>query len=214
MTPDNSITLSTDFLINDILIYAIRYIAHRRSYAVLTAKDYANIIANNRDKFDPDRLLFLARDLRAEIASRIRFCDNVTTENDSNDRIARDPLSLIKEYMMEHNIPWTQESYYHYYVDCMNCKVEAEPRLPHKDDYNTLTNETDISPLIYLADVIDRLYEVTTDYQGNEQTQRCVEIISWIRYEGKESAWYKQYHLEKNYDLRVANQYITEIKKL
>lgn len=211
----NRITLDADFVLDDLIWWGMRYISHRSTYATSAAMDYANLIVNHRHKFDRDRLLFFARDVRSEICDRLRFSDNIKIENYSNDRIERDAYSLIKEEMMRQSIPWTDSHKYRYEVDCMECTCEIIPLDKCEwNEYRALHNDIDVNNFVILADVIDRVFEVRTKYEGRESLSECVESINWYQPIGEDKPrWCREYKPIDNLHSFISRNYITKIER-
>lgn len=185
--PKNLITLDADFVLDDLMFWAMRYISGRCTYATSAALDYAKLIADNRNKFNPDRLLFFARDVRSEICDRLKFKSNIDMVGDSNHMIVRDAYSLIKAEMMAMDIPWTDSHKYHYDVDCVSCTCNILPLDKNKwNEYRALHNDIDVAGFALLADSIDRVFEVTTKYNGQKSVFDCVESIEWIHLMGED----------------------------
>lgn len=155
---NDNITISASTLLDDFLFCVARYCIGRHSYVSMYASEIWNIIDKNLDKFDHDRLLFFAGDLRAEISDRVgRYFSQFKVENAYNHDIVKDANTLLADYLDEH--PDVDIKKTKFYIDCVNCTVETEPYTPKPDDYSlgdlfTLPDH-DLSAWALLADRIE-----------------------------------------------------------
>lgn len=177
MKPNNTITLSAEHFLNEILWPATRYCIGRQSYVTSYAEGYWHIIRQNLDKFDPDRLCFFAADIRAYISDCVSYYDNVHVENAYNDRIRYDAFSLLYKYIEA--IPLEERTDETYTVDCLSGEVTAEPFKPKDYPIRFGHKERlyDLLPWVRLANCIDRRYRVTCSHDGKTDTRECFEDI-------------------------------------
>lgn len=218
----NNITLDTDWLMNHLIISAMRYDASRSSYIVSDLIDIAQLIHRNRDKFNADRVKWLARDLREQATHRLQWLKNVICNNDSNDRIVSDAYTLIAKHLQAH--PEIRFCHYDWEVDCVSGKVYANKRetpLMTNGGFHTQTlYDHDIATIVDAANIIDESCHriVVAEYEGKEKETLCFPSIWAKQIYNEEKHICEDYTYEMQWKpvdrphVYVAHEYITEIK--
>lgn len=206
-----------------LIISAMRYDASRSSYIVSDLIDIAQLIHRNRDKFDADRVAWLARDLREQASDRLRWLSNVNADNTFNDRIVHDAYTLIAKHLQTN--PDMRFCDYDWEVDCVSGKVYADKRdapLMTNGGYHTQTlYDCDIATIVDAANLIDESCHrtVVSEYQGKREEKRCFPSIL------AEQIYNEEKHICEDYTYStqwkpadrphvwVAEEYIEEIKE-
>lgn len=189
----DTIKISAETLLDELLWYATRYCIGRRSYVTGNAEDYWRIIHHNRDKFSAERLKFFARDIRVYISDAVGFYSNVQVDNAYNDRIVYDAYTLLAKHLAdEKEMPRNRR----YVVDCISGDIQTESREPERifSLFKPEECEYYLLPWVRLANCIDRQYEVTCKnaskvdkaicIQDPDGTYTCVE--NWNRFANTE----------------------------
>jgi hypothetical protein len=149
------VEIDSETLLDTILFSAIRYCIGRHSYVVGDAIDFARIIDENRDKFNKERLKFLARDIREQTSNCLeRYFDNVHVEGAYNDRIVVSAHRLIAEFMEGAAIDFRE---YAFDTDCTEGRITVCKAGKESGNLPT-TYFADIEPFEKLADVIDNKF--------------------------------------------------------
>lgn len=161
-------------LLDQLIWCATRYCIGRSSYVTTYAEDYWRVIRHNRDKFNPARLKFFARDIRAYVSDVVGCCHNVRVENAYNDRIVYDAYSLLAKHLYGFTEPPHNTKYT---VDCVSGEIAQEPREPstHPFYFNLSERQYDLLPWVRLANCIDRQYEVTLENDGKTEKTMCIQ---------------------------------------
>lgn len=171
---DYLIKIGADTLLNELTWCATRYCIGRKTYVTSYAKDYCDIIRANRDKFNPERLKFFARDIRANVSDVVGWYSDVRVENAYNDRIVYDAYTLLTKHLQGVTEPSCNVRYI---VDCISGEVTTEAYEPK--DYATYFDpqscEYDLLPWVRLANCIDRQFEVTCENDGNVEKAICIQ---------------------------------------
>lgn len=161
-------------LLDQMIWCATRYCIGRSSYVTTYAEDYWRVIRRNRDKFNPDRLKFFARDIRAYVSNVVGCCHNVRVENAYNDCIVYDAFTLLSKYLdgmaeAPHDKKFT--------VDCVSGEVAEENYNPNGYPvyFNHSERQHDLLPWVRLANCIDRQYEVTCEKDGKIEKAVCIQ---------------------------------------
>lgn len=176
----NQICLDADWMMNHLIISAMRYDASRSSYIVSDLTDIALLIHRNRDKFNADRVAWLVRDLRETASHRLAWLKNVHVENEFNDRNEYDAYTRIAQHL--ENTPirfcdWDWE------VDCISGKVTAtgrvEPLTSASGNYIQTLYDCDIATIVTAANIIDtsRHCIVVSEYEGKSKETLCFPSI-------------------------------------
>lgn len=177
----NEICLDADWLMNHLIISAMRYDASRSSYIVSDLTDIALLIHRNRDKFNKDRVEWLVRDLREQASHRLAWLKNVHVENDSNDRNNHDAYTLIARHLQDN--PEMRFCDWDWKVDCMSGLVISNKRetpLMTNSGYHTQTLcDGDIATIVTAANILDtsRHCIVVSEYEGKREETLCFPSI-------------------------------------
>lgn len=161
----DTIKISAETLLDELLWPATRYCIGRRSYVTGNAEDYCRIIHHYRDKFSAERLKFFARDIRSYISNAVGFYSNVQVDNAYNDRIVYDAYTLLAKHLVdEKEMPRDRR----YVVDCISGGIQAESREPERISSLFKPEECEyyLLPWVRLANCLDRQYEVTCKNDG------------------------------------------------
>lgn len=175
------ITLNADWLMGHLIISAMRYDASRSSYVVSDLTDIALLIHRNRDKFNPDRVEWLARDLRETASHRLDWLMNVHIDNYSNDRNRHDAYTLIAQYLEEY--PDIRFCDYDWEVDCISGEVHPdkrkEPLMTSGGNYIQTLCDYDIATIVIAANILDtsRHCIVVSEYEGRRGETLCFPSI-------------------------------------
>ena len=164
---DNTISLSPDFVLNELIWQATRYISTRSTYVTSYAVDYAALIINNRDKFNSDRLAFFGRDVRMSSSDRVNWKRNVTVNNSSNDVNNYDAYTLIAGHLEKNKDMAFAD--FDWVVDCLSGEVKAYKRESPQKSYTDIVEELydmDMPALIKLANAIDESKHVLVTIDG------------------------------------------------
>lgn len=170
----NSISIGADMLLDQMIWCATRYCIGRKSYVCSYAEDYWHVIRRNRDKFNPDRLKFFARDIRAYVSDVVGGYSNVRVENAYNDRIVYDAYSLLAKHLYGFTEPPHNTKYT---LDCVSGEIVQEPFKPSAPPFyfNPSEQQYDLLPWVRLANCIDRQYEVTCEKDGITEKAVCIQ---------------------------------------
>lgn len=216
---DTAITIDADTLLDSFIFNAARYAVRRKTYMSGLHSDIWRVMKDNLEKFSRERLLFFARDIKAEVSDRCRWWINVDVEGASNDRIRHDAYTLLGKFMYEH--PGTDAGHTKFYVDCINGHVETEPWERPKGfigDAWDGKGDCDIDGWPLLAMMIDRLdvVAVTTHYKGETETFPCIATYDCVRYSADEPwRWEQHYHpIDRNPSCHIAPEYITKVEPI
>lgn len=226
----DEITISAHDL--DILLWcASRYASHRRSYTNGYSTYFWAIVNANRDKLNPGRLNFFARDLRCEVSEQMRWHDNIHVHNDSNDRIVKDALTLMCEFLIE--CPECDPLKTAFDIDCVACTVISEPYVP-KPQRLDANGEVIYTPSAFdfyrefgfligwvnFADCIDRQLQCISEYQGERHENNVIETYD-VEYDYNEEKHInenphivKRYALASNLNCSICKEYIKGLKPL
>lgn len=217
------ISLETDWLMNHLIISAMRYDASRSSYIVSDLIDIAGIIHKNRDKFDEDRVKWLVRDLRETASNRLGYLKNVQCNNNYNDRIVYDAYTLIAKHLQDN--PDIRFCDYDWEVDCISGKINTykrnEPLYKFGDgNYVQPLYDCDISTIVTAANIIDKSCHciVVSEYQGKTSEDLCFPSVCHgyvFNQDGKPAEDYTyniQYKLVDSPHTWVVKKFITSIK--
>ena len=212
-----TISIDADTLLNDFIWNAARYAIRRCTYMSGLHRDIWGVLKGNLDKFNHERLMFFARDIKAEVSDRCRWWINVDTEGAYNDRIRYDAYTLLGKYMCEH--PDTDAKHTKFIVDCIKGTVATEPwEKPERwigDAWDGL-GDCDIDGWQTLAMKIDRLdaVQVTTEYEGKTETYPCIPVYTCVRYSADEPwRWELRYNpIDKPASTIIAEEYIRKVE--
>ncbi len=212
------ITLSVEEFDN-LLWPAYRYCIGRHSYANSYIRDYWSIIKRNRDKFSKDRLAFLARDVRSYIAETLGWFDNFSVQDASNDRIVKDPYTLLAEYLIAY--PYTNVYDTHFVINCVDCSVNIKPYHPRKPRYdadgeviwqpkagNPIDELSFVRDYILFANCIDSQFRCEL---AKDIYRETCDIVSAPIYEKGE--WGFRWQRVDNWHLSPATEYIISVNK-
>lgn len=221
----NKISIDPDWLMNHLIISAMRYDASRSSYIVSDLVDIASLIHNNRDKFNQDRIQWLARDLRSIASDRLNWLQNVTCDGVGNDRIVYDAYTLIAKHLQKN--PDIRFCDYDWEVDCVSGKIDKlkreEPLYPYGDKkYVQPLYDCDISTIVTAANIIDKSCHciVITEYQSKTQEALCFpsvchdQILDTAGRPVGDYCYNIQYKLVNSPRTWVAKQFIMSIKNI
>lgn len=202
-TSNGAIAVPVDQLLNDIIWPAVRYCIGRSSYVSTYAQDYWKLISQNFNKFDRKRLVFFARDIRAEISEHIKFCQNTHVDNAYNSTIVKDAYSLMMEYLHQH--PEVRYKKVFFEIDCVDCTVTEKPwEVPDEYKFSGFEYSVDLPAWITLANCLDSQKEATIkDNEGSEQTFICVE---------QPTRDGLSYVLVDNWSIHLDSDYIVSVK--
>lgn len=170
----NSISIGADMLLDQLIWCATRYCIGRSSYVTTYAEDYWRVIHRNRNKFNPDRLKFFARDIRAYVSDVVGGYSNVRVENAYNDRIVYDAYTLLTKHLgAVAEVPRDKR----YVVDCLSGEVAEEPYMVsnHGIYFNPTNHAYDLLPWVRFANCIDHQYEVTCEKDGKIEKAVCIQ---------------------------------------
>lgn len=219
----DNITLDADFLMKHLIISAMRYDASRSSYIVSDLIDIAKLIHNNRDKFNSDRVAWLARDLREQASDRLRWLSNVNADNTFNDRIVTDAYTLIAKHLQAN--PDMRFCDYDWEVDCVSGEVYADKRetpLVTNGGHHTQTlYDCDISTIADAANIIDTDCHriVVSEYEGEVKETLCFPSVL------AEQIWNEERRVCEDYSYKMQwkpvdrphvyliDEYIKEVKE-
>jgi hypothetical protein len=198
------VEIDSETLLDTILFSAIRYCIGRHSYVVGDAIDFARIIDENRDKFNKERLKFLARDIREQTSNCLeRYFDNVHVEGAYNDRIVVSAHRLIAEFMEGAAIDFRE---YAFDTDCTEGRITV--RKAEKRSGLLVTFFSDIEPFEKLADVIDNKFvEVRVEYEGKSEWRKCLPCYEYNPQTNTFEKLYSNYPQRNSY---VPKEYIEE----
>lgn len=204
------VKISSDLLLDELLFPAVRYCIGRRSYVSAYAKDYWKVIQANRDRFNEERLQFFARDIKAEISSRMRWWDNVKTEEDYNSTIKYDAYFLLTKYLCKH--PDCKFAETDFDINCLTGEVTASPReTPVQEDMNPLP-DFNLSEWSKLASALADT--VTVIYKGDDNTKmtQCFLVYDSLREKGNEAWRFEEsYHLIDNWSMFIPDERIIQV---
>ena len=210
----DTVTLSCDFLLDELLFPAIRYCINRHSYVSSYAQDYWNIIRHNQEAFNTERLKFFAGDIKAQISDAMNWWKNVHTTEAYNNTIKYDAYFLLTKFLYEHqNIKFEE---YDFDINCFTGSVVATKRETPLTDSEKAWNDIpncDLSPWSHLASRITDGFMVIVKGNDNTQKVEVCESYDYVRYEGEaEHHWVKYYNVVDSWRQIVPEEII--IKKL
>lgn len=168
------IKISADTLLDQLLWCATRYCIGRSSYVTTYAEDFWQIICHNRAKFNPERLKFFARDIRAYVSDAVGGYSNMRVENAYNDRIVYDAYSLIAKHLDGVTEAPSDKKYT---VDCISGEVTEKPYTPNGYPmyFNPVDHGYELLPWVRLANCIDRQYEVICENGDKTEKAICIQ---------------------------------------
>lgn len=206
--PKDTILMSTDTLLNELMFCAARYCIGRHSYVSSYARDYWNIIRHNRDEFNEERLQFFARDIMSEISNHMNWWKNVHTEEAYNCSIKYDSYYLLSKYLCEHPDCVFEKTDFN--INCLTGEVIASERKePVEIILSEKMPETDLEQWSCLASAISR--QLTVEVKGSDKYQ-AIECYEQVRYNKDEDwHWEKQYRLVDNWNQIINEEYITSV---
>jgi hypothetical protein len=195
------VEIDSETLLDTILFSAIRYCIGRHSYVVGDAIDFARIIDENREKFNKERLKFLARDIRERTSDYMRtWFDNVHVENAYNDRIVVSAHRLIAEFMEGAAIDFRE---YEFDTDCTEGRITVR-KAEKKSGNLPTTYFSDIEPFEKLADVIDNKF---VEVRVGTEWRKC---LPCYEYNPQTNTFEKLYSNYPQRDSYVPKEYIEE----
>jgi hypothetical protein len=164
------------------------------------AIDFARIIDENREKFNKERLKFLARDIRERTSDYMRtWFDNVHVEGAYNDRIVVSAHHLIAEFMEGAAIDFRE---YVFDTDCTEGKITV--RKAEKKSDLLVTYFSDIEPFEKLADVIDNKF---VEVRVGTEWRKCLPCYEYNPQTNTFEKLYSNYPQRNSY---VPKEYIKE----
>ena len=181
MRNETFIILDTDWLMKKLIISAMRYDAYRSSYVVSDLTDIALLIHRNRDKFNADRVEWLARDLRETASQRLAWLANVNVEDEFNDRNKHDAYNLIAQHLEKNTDMRFCD--YDWEVDCLSGDLIAHPReeplTTFSGNYLQSLYDCDIATIVTAANILDtsRHCIVASEYEGRRGETLCFTAI-------------------------------------
>jgi hypothetical protein len=194
------VEIDSETLLDTILFSAIRYCIGRHSYVVGDAIDFARVIDDNREKFNPRRLKFLARDIREQTSNCLeRYFDNVHVEGAYNDRINVSAHRLIAEFMEGAAIDFRE---YEFDTDCTEGRITV--RKAELWMNKTTIYFSDIEPFEKLADVIDNKF---VEVRVGTEWRKCLPCYEYNPQTNTFEKLYSNYPQRNSY---VPKEYIKE----
>lgn len=187
------VKINSETLLDELMFPAARYCIGRHTYVSSYAETYNKIIWNNQKAFNKGRLLFFARDIKAEISSHMNWWKNVKTENAYNSIIKYDSYFLLTKYLSEHPNCVFEDS--NFIIDCVSGEVIVEKREKPLENHERNMPEFDLACWSSLASAIADRVLVKFDVNDGETHQ----VVCFVEYDCCKYAQDKHWHYEKRY---------------
>lgn len=168
----NYIKIDADTLLRDYIWNATRYSIGRKSVVALNLRDYAELIIANRDKFTPDLLKHFAQDIRNEINDQLRWFKNI--EMLSKGKGQFDAYSCIMKHLSDSQLTPRDASKFAWRVNIDLGWATTTPLEEKLLPYETFGRDIDIEKAVQLAEVIDNLWTVSTNFGGKVEEHLCI----------------------------------------
>ena len=204
------VTIQDETFFEDLIWMSYRYCIGRHTIA---AAMHASNLVSIVDNLSEERRQFMAKDIRREINSTLKWKQNATIEGYNDLYNAYD---LVWEYLMNHT-EITDDTEYHWYINVDTGNVSVEKTEKREGlYYNSFLNEyLDISPWCKLESYLNKENHqtVTVNFEGVEEKYECFSFMYVFQNNIKKLyATLDNYKSSPHTNKHLAEEYIIKIE--